>query len=490
MGKPTGFIEIRRKKQPSRPVEDRIHDWHEVYLPYPTGELEMQGARCMDCGIPFCHQGCPLGNLIPDWNDLIYRDRWHSAIDRLHATNNFPEFTGKLCPAPCEGACVLGINEDPVTIKSIEAAIIDRAWDEGWVTPRTPGQATFKRVAIVGSGPAGLAAADQLNCAGHSVTVFEKADRIGGLLRYGIPEFKMEKRFLDRRLAVMEAEGVVFRTGVHIGVDVPASRLVSDYDAVLLAGGSEKPRDLPVPGRELTGIHFAMEYLTLQNRRCEGDRIPDEQFISAKGRHVVIIGGGDTGADCLGTVHRQGARAVYQLELLPRPPETRAEDNPWPQWPQIFRVSTAHDEGGERLYAVSTQRFSGDASGRVRTLHAVKVDLVRQDGPSTALGAGRMQVLPIAGSEFEIPADLVLLAMGFVGPERGGLLESLGVTLTDRGNVARDERWMTNVPGVFTAGDMQRGQSLIVWAIAEGRSAARAIDQYLMGESQLPAPLA
>jgi len=482
MGKPTGFIEIQRKKHPSRPVEERIHDWHEVYLRYPTGELEMQGARCMDCGIPFCHQGCPLGNLIPDWNDLVYRDRWRAAIDRLHATNNFPEFTGKLCPAPCEGACVLGINADPVTIKSIEASIIDRAWDEGWVTPRTPAQSTFKRVAVVGSGPAGLAAADQLNCAGHSVTVFEKSDRIGGLLRYGIPEFKMEKRFLDRRLAVMEAEGVVFRTGVNVGVDVPASRFTSDYDAVLLAGGAGQPRDLPVPGRDLKGIHFAMEYLTLQNRRCEGDDIPDGEFISAKDRHVVIIGGGDTGADCLGTAHRQGARSVYQLELMAQPPETRAADNPWPLWPQVFRVSSAHEEGGERLYAVSTQRFSGDADGRVRTLHAVKVDVVKRDG--------RMQFVPVPGSEFEIPAELVLLAMGFVGPERCGLLEGLGVALSDRGNVARDERWMTSVPGVFTAGDMQRGQSLIVWAIAEGRSAARAIDHYLMGESQLPAPLA
>jgi len=377
---------------------------------------------------------------------------------------------------------VLGINEDPVTIKSIEVSIIDRAWDEGWVTPRSPAPNTFKRVAVVGSGPAGLAAADQLNCAGHSVTVFEKADRIGGLLRYGIPEFKMEKRFLDRRLKVMEAEGVVFRPGVHVGVDVPASRLVSDYDAVLLAGGAEKPRDLPVPGRDLEGIHFAMEYLTQQNRRCEGDEIPDAEFISAKDRHVVIIGGGDTGADCLGTAHRQGARSVYQLELMDRPPDQRATDNPWPLWPQIFRVSSAHEEGGERLYAVSTQRFTGDSAGRVQTLHAVKVEMVKQDG--------RVQFVPVPGSEFEIRAELVLLAMGFVGPERGGLLDSLGVTLTDRGNVGRDTRWMTNVPGVFTAGDMQRGQSLIVWAIAEGRSAARAIDQYLMGESQLPAPLA
>jgi glutamate synthase (NADPH/NADH) small chain len=490
MGKPTGFIEVHRKKHPTRPVAERIKDWREVYLPYPAGELEMQGARCMDCGIPFCHQGCPLGNLIPDWNDLIYRDRWQAAIERLHATNNFPEFTGKLCPAPCEGSCVLGINEDPVTIKSVEVAIIDRAWDEGWVTPRPPTTRTWKKIAIVGSGPAGLAAADQLNRAGHSVTVFEKADRIGGLLRYGIPEFKMEKRHLDRRLAVMESEGVVFRAGINVGVDVPASRLRDDYDAVLLAGGAGQPRDLPVPGRELKGVHFAMDYLTLQNKRCEGDEVPDAEFITAQGKHVIIIGGGDTGADCLGTAHRQGAASIHQLELLPRPPQERAADNPWPQWPQIFRVSTAHEEGGERLFAVSTERFSGDDFGHVRALHAVKVEMVKKD-PSTALGAGgRVQFVRVEGSEFEIPADLVLLAMGFVGAEKGALLSDLGVTMTDRGNVARDARWMTNVPGVFTAGDMQRGQSLIVWAIAEGRSAARAIDEFLMGESQLPAPLA
>ena len=482
MGKATGFIEIHRKKQPTRPVVERLRDWREVYLPYPSGELEAQGARCMDCGIPFCHQGCPLGNLIPDWNDLIYRDRWEAAIDRLHATNNFPEFTGKLCPAPCEGSCVLGINDDPVTIKSVEAAIIERAWNEGWVTPRPPTTRTWKKVAIIGSGPAGLAAADQLNRAGHSVTVFEKSDRIGGLLRYGIPEFKMEKRHLDRRLAVMEIEGVVFRSGINVGVDVPAHRLREDYDAVLLAGGAGQPRDLPVPGRDLKGVHYAMDYLTLQNKRCEGDQIQDSEFITAQGKHVIIIGGGDTGADCLGTAHRQGALSVHQLELLPQPPKERAADNPWPLWPQIFRVSTAHEEGGERLYAVSTERFSGDASGNVRALHAVKVEMVKKDG--------RMVFERVAGSEFEIPADLVLLAMGFTGPEKSALLTDLGVALTDRGNVARDARWMTSVPGVFAAGDMQRGQSLIVWAIADGRSAARAIDEHLMGESQLPAPLA
>ena len=481
MGKPTGFIEIARKKHPTRPVEERLHDWREVYLPYPVPELRDQGARCMDCGIPFCHQGCPLGNLIPDWNDLVYRDRWHAAIDRLHATNNFPEFTGRLCPAPCEGACVLGINDAPVTIKAVEVSIIDRAFQEGWVTPQPPTMRSWKKVAVIGSGPAGLAAADQLNRAGHSVTVFEKSDRIGGLLRYGIPEFKMEKRVLDRRLALMEAEGVVFRGNTNVGADVTVERLRSDFDAVLLAAGAGAPRDLPVPGRDLQGIHFAMEYLTLQNKRNEGDAIADQDFITAHGKQVIIIGGGDTGADCLGTAHRQGAASVTQLELLPRPPQERADDNPWPLWPNVFRVSTAHEEGGERLFSVSTQRFAGNQGGRVRALQAVKVEMVRKDG--------RMQFVPVEGSDFEIPADLVLLAMGFVGPERGPLVNELGITLNDRGNVSRDERWMTNVPGVFTAGDMQRGQSLIVWAIAEGRSAARGIDHYLMGESALPAPL-
>jgi len=481
MGKPTGFIEIQRKKHPTRPVDERVHDWREVYLPSPTSDLMEQGARCMDCGIPFCHQGCPLGNLIPDWNDLVYRDKWRAAIDRLHATNNFPEFTGRLCPAPCEGSCVLGINNDPVTIKDIEVSIIDRAYAEGWVTPQLPATRTWKKVAVIGSGPAGLAAADQLNRAGHLVTVFEKSDRIGGLLRYGIPEFKMEKRILDRRIALMEAEGVVFRPGVNVGVDVAMSRLRSDFDAILLAGGAGQPRDLPVPGRELQGVHFAMEFLTLQNKRCEGDEIPDDTFISANGRDVVIIGGGDTGADCLGTVHRQGARSVHQLELLPMPPETRADNNPWPTWPQIFRVSPAHEEGGERLFSVATQRFVADKKGRVRALQANKVEMVRKDG--------RLDFVPVAESDFEIKTDLVLLAMGFTGAARGPLLDDLGVTITPRGNVGRDASWMTNVPGVFTAGDMQRGQSLIVWAIAEGRSAARAVDQFLMGESQLPAPL-
>ena len=479
MGKATGFIEIARHKHPARPIAERVHDWREVYEPYPEAGLKNQAARCMDCGIPFCHNGCPLGNLIPDWNDLVYRDHWRMAIDRLHATNNFPEFTGRLCPAPCEGACVLGISNDPVTIKSIEVSIVDRAFDEGWIVPRPPARRTGKRVAVVGSGPAGLAAADQLNRAGHLVTVFERADRIGGLLRYGIPAFKLEKRLLDRRLALLEEEGVVFRAGCNIGVDLPAEELRREFDAIVLAGGSTRPRDLPVPGRELAGIHFAMEYLPLQNRRNEGDAV--DGLITAENKHVVIIGGGDTGADCLGTAHRQGALAVHQLELLPRPPDARAAGNPWPLWPNIFRVSTAHEEGGDRLYATATQRFESDGHGRVASLHGNRVEMVSRDG--------RLDFKPVEGSEFEIKADLVLLAMGFLGPERNGMLDELGVKMTDRGTVWRDERWMTSVPGVFAAGDMQRGQSLIVWAIAEGRSAARGVDAFLMGSSDLPAPL-
>jgi glutamate synthase (NADPH) small chain len=435
----------------------------------------------MDCGIPFCHGGCPLGNLIPDWNDLVYRNRWREAIDRLHATNNFPEFTGTLCPAPCEGACVLGINDDPVTIKAIELTIIDRAFEEGWVRPQPPRTLTGKRVAIVGSGPAGLSAAQQLTRAGHTVTVFERADRIGGLLRYGIPEFKMEKRVLDRRLRQMEAEGTTFVIGAHVGAGVDVDELRRTFDALLLAGGACAPRDLPIPGRELRGIHCAMEYLTLQNRRCEGDRVPDGEFITAEGKPVVIIGGGDTGADCLGTAHRQRAASIHQFEILPRPPETRAEDNPWPLWPNIYRVSSAHEEGGKRVYSVSTKRFIGDKAGRLKALELGLVEMDRVDG--------RLIFREVEGTDYELPCDLVLLAMGFVGPERPGMLEQLGVRLTERGNVWRDQNWMTTIPGVFTAGDMQRGQSLIVWAIAEGRSAARGIDTYLMGTSDLPAPL-
>jgi glutamate synthase (NADPH/NADH) small chain len=429
----------------------------------------------MDCGIPFCHQGCPLGNVIPDWNDLVYRQRWQAASDRLHATNNFPEWTGRLCPAPCEGSCVLGINDDPVTIKSIELSIVEHAFDSGWIQPRPPAVRTGKRVAVVGSGPAGLAAADELNKAGHQVTVFERADRIGGLLRYGIPEFKLEKRFIDRRLAIMSAEGVEFRTGVEIGIDLPVAGLRRQFDAIVLCCGTPWARDLQIPGRELGGVHFAVEYLTQQNRRLAGDHVAPGDILSAEGKRVVIIGGGDTGADCLGTVHRQGARSVHQFELLERPPDVRHEDNPWPQWPNVFRTSSAHEEGGERVYAVSTERFLGNDEGRVRALQAVSVE-IRRD-------AGRMQVTRVPGTEFELEADLVLLAMGFLGPERGSLLSQLGVRLTERGNVWRDETWMTTEPGVFTAGDMQRGQSLIVWAIADGRNAARSVDSFLSGKT-------
>ena len=481
MGKLKGFLDIEHRTAPTRPVAKRVTDWREVYLPHPAPDIRAQGARCMDCGIPFCHEGCPLGNLIPDWNDLVYRGNWRAAIDRLHKTNNFPEWTGRLCPAPCEGSCVLAIDRQPVAIKSIELAIIERAFEERWIRATPPAVRTSKTVAIVGSGPAGLAAADQLNGVGHTVTVFEKADRIGGLLRYGIPEFKMEKRYLNRRLQVLEEEGVRFRTGVNVGIDMPAERIRREHDAMLLAGGAGWPRDLDVPGRELAGVHLAMDYLTQQNRRCEGDVDPDEGTITARDKHVVIIGGGDTGADCLGTVHRQGARSVAQFELLPRPPDSRAGDNPWPTWPHIFRVSAAHEEGGDRRYAVSTQRFGGGPNGRVEKLYGTKVEMTRRNG--------RPSFDSVAGGEFQVDADLVLLAMGFLGPERPGMLAELGVRLTNRGNVWRDANWMTSVPAVFTAGDMQRGQSLIVWAIAEGRSAARGIDAYLMGASSLPAPV-
>jgi len=473
MGNPTGFIEIGRVNFERRPVQERIHDWREVYKDFPEDNLQSQAARCMDCGIPFCHQGCPLGNIIPDWNDLVYRGQWQEALYRLLATNNFPEFTGRICPAPCEGSCVLGINADPVTIKNIEVTIIDRAFKEGLIRARRPLVRTGKAVAVVGSGPAGLTAAAQLNQAGHWVTVFERADRIGGLLRYGIPEFKMEKHVLDRRLNIMHEEGIMFRTNANVGVNVAVEELQQEFDSILLAGGSTAPRDLPVPGRELQGIHFAMDYLPLQNKRCEGDTISESEFISAKDKRVVIIGGGDTGADCLGTAHRQEARSIVQFELLPKPPAERAADNPWPNWPNIFRTSSAHEEGGDREYCVMTKSFTG-SNGHVTQLHAVRVEF-----------EGR-NLKEVPGTKFTLDADLVLLAMGFLGPERKGMLDQLGVAINERGNVTTNAEKMTNVPGIFAAGDMARGQSLVVWAIREGRQAAKFIDKYLMGSSDLP----
>ncbi len=475
MAKPTGFLEFPRETPTRRPPAERVHDWLEVYEEFPEQRLRDQAARCMDCGVPFCHQGCPLGNIIPDWNDLVYRNLWRDAMDRLHATNNFPEFTGRLCPAPCESACVLGINNDPVTIKQIELTIVEHAWREGWIVPEPPESKTGKAVAVVGSGPAGLAAAQQLARAGHTVTVFERADRIGGLLRYGIPDFKMEKQFLDRRLDQMAAEGVIFKPSVNVGRDIDARELLSQFDAVCLTGGATLPRDLEVPGRDLQGVHFAMDYLPQQNQRVAGDDVPNQ--ISAEGKRVIILGGGDTGADCLGTAHRQGAREVLQYELLSKPPASRPEGQPWPTYPMIYRVSAAHEEGGVRDYSILTKRLSGE-NGVLKKLHGVRVEWVSEDG--------RPVMREVAGSEFEEEVDLLLLAMGFLGPERGGMLEQLGVELNGRGNVVADDNKMTNIPGVFTAGDMTRGQSLIVWAIAEGRAAARGIDQFLMGETTLP----
>ncbi len=472
-----GFLKHGRELPSRRPVPVRIKDWKEVYEDFPEDHLRTQASRCMDCGIPFCNNGCPLGNLIPDWNDLVWRDHWHEAIERLHATNNFPEFTGRLCPAPCEGACVLGINQDPVTIKQVEVEIIDRAFAEGWVTPVLPSKKTGKRVAVVGSGPAGLAAAQQLTRAGHDVVVFERADRIGGLLRYGIPEFKMEKRHIDRRLEQMRAEGTEFRTGAEVGGNVPVDELRRDFDAIVLAGGATQARDLPIPGRELPGIHQAMEYLPWANRAQEGDLAVDDVPITAKGKSVVIIGGGDTGADCLGTAHRQGAREVHQFEIMPRPPEERTQSNPWPTYPMTYKVSSAHEEGGDRVYSVNTEEFIGDDAGNLRALRAHEVELV--DG----------RFSEVEGSDFELECELVLLAMGFTGPENS-LPDQLGVERDARSNVARDDHYATNVDGVFVCGDMGRGQSLIVWAIAEGRSCAAAVDEALVGETALMAPIA
>jgi glutamate synthase (NADPH/NADH) small chain len=483
----TGFLKHERALPPRRPVDVRILDWKDVYLSrqdgedavFPVAAVRRQAARCMDCGIPFCHHGCPLGNLIPEWNDLARRDDWTEAIERLHATNNFPEFTGKLCPAPCEGSCVLNLQESPVTIKQIEWEIIDQAFQRDLVKPVPPQEHTGKQVAVIGSGPAGLAAAQQLTRAGHDVTVFERSDRVGGLLRYGIPEFKMEKAVLDRRLDQMRAEGTRFVTGVEVGSGRDGAptveQLREDYDAVVLAGGATLGRDLPAPGRELAGIHLAMEYLPFGNRQALGEL--DHPPIDAHGKHVVIIGGGDTGADCLGTAHRQGALSVTQLEIMPAPPDRRAETNPWPTYPMVMRVSSAHEEGGERLYSVNTERFVGDEAGNLRAL--LIHDVERVDG--------RFQ--KVEGTERELPADLVFLAMGFTGAQREGLVEGLGVELDQRGNVARDGEFMSTVPGVFVAGDMGRGQSLIVWAIAEGRAAASAADAWLTGSTMLPRPV-
>jgi glutamate synthase (NADPH/NADH) small chain len=473
LGKTTGFLEFTREGPPRRPIIERLNDWFEVYQDVPIEKVQEQAARCMDCGVPFCHTGCPVNNLIPDWNDSAWKGRWKEAIRQLQATNNFPEFTGRTCPAPCEAACVLSINEPAVTIKFIENEIVERGWNEGYIVPEPPAQRTAKRVAIVGSGPAGLAAAQQLNRAGHFVTVIEKTDRIGGLLRYGIPDFKLEKWAVDRRLEQMRQEGVEFKTNVEVGAGTTADELRKHFDAVLLACGAEQPRDIIIPGRELKGIHFAMDYLTQQNRRGAGDQLLPHEDIMATGKHVVIIGGGDTGADCLGTAHRQKALSVRQLQIHPMPPDTRAAHTPWPTWPVMLRMEPAHEEGGIREWSALTTHFSGDENGNVKQLHGVRV------GPKPKLER-------VAGSEFAIDADLVLIAIGFSGPIKQGLLEQLGVDIDSRGNVRTDDTYMTSEPGIFSAGDMRRGQSLIVWAIAEGRKAAHHVDEYLMGSTRLP----
>jgi len=482
MGKVTGFLEIQREQPTRRKADERIRDWFEIYEPFPEEKQRQQGARCMDCGVPFCHSGCPVNNLIPDWNDLVYNNRWEAAVRRLHSTNNFPEFTGRICPAPCEAACVLGINQPAVSIKLIERSIVERAWDEGWIHPEPPEQATGKRVAVVGSGPAGLAAAQQLRRAGHSVTVFEKADRIGGLLRYGIPNFKLEKYVIDRRVEQMKAEGVIFQTNAHVGVNVSVESLIDGFDAILLCGGAEQPRDLPIPGRELKGIHFAMDFLPQQNRRNEGDAekailesMQASGSILATGKRVLIIGGGDTGADCLGTSLRQGAKSVTQFEIMPKPPDDRSPLTPWPLWPLQLRIESSHEEGGMRDWAINSVKFTGDANGNVKQVHAVRV------GPPPKFE-------PISGTEFTLDADLVLLAMGFTGPVQNGMIEQLGLALDNRGNVAATD-YMSSREGVFAAGDMRRGQSLVVWAIAEGRKAAAAVNEYLAAKQE-PLPRA
>jgi glutamate synthase (NADPH/NADH) small chain len=482
MGLPTGFLEIARQDRPYETVESRLKTWKEFVLPLAADEVGKQGARCMDCGVPFCHNGCPVNNLIPDWNDLVRRGKWREALETLHSTNNFPEFTGRICPAPCEASCTLNIDDNPVTIKSIECAIVDRGWDEGWIVPQPAARRTGKRVAVVGSGPAGLACAQQLARAGHAVTLFEKADRVGGLLRYGIPDFKMEKHLIDRRMRQMEAEGVEFRTGVEVGATISVKSLLEGYDAVAMTGGAEWPRDLQVPGREFDGIHYAMDFLTQQNKRVAGDdesRAAPRGTLSAKGKHVVVIGGGDTGSDCVGTSNRHGAASVTQLEVMPQPPEKEDKALTWPDWPLKMRTSSSHEEGCERDFAVMTKRALGEG-GKLRALECVRVEWAKGDD-------GRMAMREVPGSAFELKADLVLLAMGFVGPRKPGMIEQAGVTLDGRGNVlANTTDYRSSVPKLFAAGDMRRGQSLVVWAIREGRQCARAIDESLMGRSTLP----
>jgi glutamate synthase (NADPH/NADH) small chain len=482
MGKPTGFLEIERRDRPYEKTEIRSRSWREFVKPLPEPVLRAQAARCMDCGIPFCHEGCPVNNIIPTWNDLVYRDQWRRALTVLHSTNNFPEFTGRICPAPCEAACTLNIDDNPVTIKTIECAIVDRGWQEGWVEPQPPASRTGKRVAVVGSGPAGMACAQQLARAGHVVTLFEKADRIGGLLRYGIPDFKMEKWLIDRRVEQMEAEGVTFRTEVEVGADQPMASLIDEFDAIAMTGGAEQPRDLEVPGRELPGVHFAMDYLPQQNKRNAGDsedRAAPGGTITAEGKHVLVIGGGDTGSDCIGTSVRQGAASVCQLEILPKPPEREDKALTWPDWPMKLRTSSSQEEGCERDWSVLTKRAIGE-SGHVAALECIRVDWLK--GPD-----GRFQMQEIPDSTFTLKTELVLLAMGFLGPVRGGMVEQSGVELDARGNVrANSVDYRTSVPKIFSAGDMRRGQSLVVWAIREGRQCARAIDEFLMGSSLLP----
>ncbi len=482
MGKPTGFLEIERIDRGYAPVADRIRHFHEFVIPLKQEEVQDQGARCMDCGIPFCHEGCPVNNIIPEWNDLVYRGDWEKALKVLHSTNNFPEVTGRICPAPCQESCTLNLRDEPVSIKTIECAIVDKGWEENWITPQIPLHRTGKRVAIIGSGPAGLAAAQQLARVGHKVIVFERQERIGGLLRFGIPDFKLDKKLIDRRVSQMMSEGVKFRTHVNVGVDIPASDLVRDFDAVVLTGGSEKPRDLDVPGRDLEGIHFAMDFLRSNTRRVQGLSTSDEDFISAEGKHVVVIGGGDTGSACIGTSIRQGALSVTQIEILPKPPEKEDKLLTWPEWPNKLRTSTSQEEGCERLFSVATKAFVGK-DGKVTALKCVRVEWNRND-------EGQWQMSEVEGSEFELKADLVTLAMGFLHPVHEGMIEELGVALDARGNVEGSTEgpnaYRTSIDKVFSAGDMRRGQSLVVWAIREGRQCARAVDEYLMGHSDLP----